>query len=49
MEASISYTGDITNPEKKKYTLQYYLDLSDELVKAGTHILGIKVLFELAQ
>lgn len=42
VEASISYTGDITNPEKKKYTLQYYLDLSDELVKAGTHILGIK-------
>ena len=43
MEAAISYTGDVSNPEKTKYNLQYYLDLSDELVKAGTHILGIKV------
>lgn len=42
MEASISYTGDISNPERKKYNLQYYLKLADELVKAGTHILGIK-------
>ncbi|KAI0215761.1 Pyruvate carboxylase, mitochondrial [Lamellibrachia satsuma] len=42
VEAAISYTGDVSNPEKTKYNLQYYLDLSDELVKAGTHILGIK-------
>lgn len=43
IEASISYTGDVSNPDKKKYNLQYYLNLADELVKAGTHILGIKV------
>ena len=43
MEASISYTGDVSNPEKLKYNLDYYLKLADELVKAGTHILGIKV------
>lgn len=42
VEAAISYTGDISNPDKKKYTLQYYLDLSDQLIKAGTHILAIK-------
>lgn len=42
VEASISYTGDISNPERRKYNLQYYLKLADELVKAGTHILGIK-------
>lgn len=42
VEASISYTGDVSDPSKKKYDLNYYLNLSDELVKAGTHILGIK-------
>ncbi len=43
VEAAISYTGDVSNPEKKKYDLNYYLNLSDELVKAGTHVLCIKV------
>jgi pyruvate carboxylase len=42
VEAAIAYTGDVSNPEKTKYNLKYYLDLADELVKAGTHILGIK-------
>lgn len=43
VEAAISYTGDVSNPEKTKYDLKYYLNLSDELVKAGTHVLCIKV------
>jgi pyruvate carboxylase len=43
VEGAISYTGDVSNPEKTKYSLKYYLDLADQLVKAGTHILGIKV------
>ena len=43
MEGAIAYTGDVSNPTKTKYNLQYYLDLADELVKAGTHIIGIKV------
>jgi len=43
IEAAISYTGDVSDPERKKYSLQYYLDVADELVKAGTHILGLKV------
>ena len=43
VEATISYTGDVSNPEKKKYDLNYYLQLTEELVQAGTHILGIKV------
>ncbi|XP_076240366.1 pyruvate carboxylase isoform X3 [Calliopsis andreniformis] len=42
VEAAISYTGDVSNPEKKKYDLKYYTNLADELVKAGTHVLGIK-------
>ncbi len=41
-EAAISYTGDITNPKEKKYTLQYYLDLAKQLEDAGAHILAIK-------
>ena len=43
MEAAISYTGDVSDPERTKYSLQYYTDLATELVKAGTHILAIKV------
>lgn len=43
MEGAIAYTGDVTDPTKTKYNLKYYLDLADELVKAGTHIIGIKV------
>ena len=41
-EAVICYSGDVADPKKTKYTLQYYLDLVDELVKEGIHVLGIK-------
>lgn len=43
VEAAISYTGDVSDPSRQKYSLEYYLKLADELVKAGTHILCIKV------
>ncbi|XP_026677516.1 pyruvate carboxylase, mitochondrial isoform X4 [Diaphorina citri] len=43
VEAAISYTGDVSDPSKKKYDLKYYQNLADELVKAGTHVLCIKV------
>ena len=43
VEAAMSYSGDISDPSKTKYTLEYYMDLADELVRAGTHILCIKV------
>ncbi|TRY82785.1 hypothetical protein DNTS_031990, partial [Danionella cerebrum] len=42
VEAAISYTGDVSDPMKQKYSLEYYLKLAEELVKAGTHILSIK-------
>uniref|UniRef100_A0A9J7YCJ8 Pyruvate carboxylase n=1 Tax=Cyprinus carpio carpio TaxID=630221 RepID=A0A9J7YCJ8_CYPCA len=42
VEAAISYTGDVSDPTRQKYSLDYYLKLADELVKAGTHILCIK-------
>ncbi|KAL6442819.1 hypothetical protein ACFW04_002706 [Cataglyphis niger] len=42
VEAAISYTGDVSDPNRTKYNLKYYTDLTDELVKAGTHVLAIK-------
>ncbi|XP_044537229.1 pyruvate carboxylase, mitochondrial [Gracilinanus agilis] len=42
VEAAISYTGDVADPTRTKYSLQYYMDLAEELVRAGTHILCIK-------
>ncbi|THD22520.1 Pyruvate carboxylase mitochondrial [Fasciola hepatica] len=42
VEGSFCYTGDVANPNEEKYTLNYYLDLTEQLVKAGTHVLGIK-------
>ncbi|XP_069821355.1 pyruvate carboxylase, mitochondrial [Dendropsophus ebraccatus] len=42
VEAAISYTGDVADPTRTKYTLDYYVNLAEELVKAGTHILCIK-------
>lgn len=41
VEATVCYSGDMLNP-KKKYNLEYYLDLVDKIVAMGTHILGIK-------
>merc|ERR1719508_553195 len=42
VEAAISYTGDISDPTKTKYTLSYYQDLADELIRSGAHVLCIK-------
>ncbi|RMF26069.1 MAG: pyruvate carboxylase, partial [Bacteroidetes bacterium] len=41
-EACICYTGDLSDPSRKKYNLQYYLDLARRLEDAGAHILAIK-------
>ncbi|MBO0699010.1 MAG: pyruvate carboxylase, partial [Zavarzinella sp.] len=41
-EAAICYTGDILDPKRDKYSLTYYVGLAKDLVRAGTHILGIK-------
>ncbi|RKD27066.1 pyruvate carboxylase [Ammoniphilus oxalaticus] len=41
-EASICYTGDILDPNRDKYSLQYYVDLAKELEQTGAHILCIK-------
>jgi pyruvate carboxylase len=41
-EAAICYTGDILDPTRDKYALGYYVGLAKDLVRAGTHVLGIK-------
>ena len=41
-EASICYSGDILDPKKTKYDLNYYVDLAKQLEKMGAHILAIK-------
>ncbi|KAJ3114100.1 pyruvate carboxylase [Phlyctochytrium bullatum] len=41
-EGAVSYTGDVTDTGRKRYDVQYYLDLVDRLVADGIHILGIK-------
>lgn len=41
-EASMCYTGDILDPKRTKYTLEYYVQLAKQMEDAGAHILGIK-------
>ncbi|XP_065057010.1 pyruvate carboxylase, mitochondrial-like isoform X2 [Rhopilema esculentum] len=42
VEAAISYTGDVSDPSKTKYNIDYYMNLAKELTKAGVHVLCIK-------
>ncbi len=41
-EVALCYTGDLSNPEERLYTLDYYLDLAERIVDAGAHVLAIK-------
>jgi pyruvate carboxylase len=41
-EAAICYTGDILNPQRDKFSLDYYIAKAKELEKMGAHILAIK-------
>jgi pyruvate carboxylase len=41
-EASICYTGDIDDPTRKKYNINYYKQMAKEIEQQGAHILGIK-------
>ena len=41
-EAAICYTGDILDPRREKYSLNYYVRLAKELEKMGAHVLAIK-------
>jgi pyruvate carboxylase len=41
-EAAVCYTGDILDPARDKYPLQYYVRMAKELERMGAHVLGIK-------
>ena len=42
LEGTICYTGDILDPGRRKYDLDYYVKLAGELKSAGAHIICIK-------
>lgn len=42
LEASFCYTGDIHDPNRAKYSLDYYVKIAKELEALGAHILCIK-------
>jgi pyruvate carboxylase len=41
-EGAICYTGDLLDPGERLYTLDHYLEVAEQLVDAGVHILAIK-------
>jgi pyruvate carboxylase len=41
-EAAVCYTGDIDDPRRDKYPLQYYVRMAQELERMGAHTLAIK-------
>ncbi|MBP8742852.1 MAG: pyruvate carboxylase subunit B, partial [Acidaminococcaceae bacterium] len=41
-EAALCYTGDILDPSRDKYNLNYYVTMAKELEKAGANIIAIK-------
>lgn len=42
LEATMCYTGDILDPKREKYSLDYYVKFAKELEKMGAHTLCIK-------
>ncbi|MGW7353283.1 pyruvate carboxylase [Streptomyces sp. NPDC054784] len=41
-EVAMSYTGDLSDPNERLYTLDYYLRLAERMVEAGAHVLAVK-------
>ena len=41
-EGTVCYTGDILNPDRAKYDLNYYVRMGKDLRSAGAHVLGLK-------
>jgi pyruvate carboxylase len=41
-EGAICYTGDLLDPRREKYTLDYYVKLARQLERIGVHMIGIK-------
>ncbi|MGL4790864.1 MAG: pyruvate carboxylase, partial [Anaerotignaceae bacterium] len=42
VEGAICYTGNILDPNEKKYTIEYYVNKAKELEELGCHIFAIK-------
>jgi pyruvate carboxylase len=41
-EVALCYTGDLSDPGERLYTLDYYLRLAERIAEAGAHVLAIK-------
>lgn len=41
-EVAMCYSGDLSDPAERLYTLDYYLRLAEQIVDAGAHVLAIK-------
>jgi pyruvate carboxylase len=41
-EVALCYTGDLSDPGERLYTLDYYLRLAERISDAGAHVLAIK-------
>lgn len=41
-EGTLCYTGDILDPKRTKYDLNYYLRMAKDLENAGAHMLAVK-------
>lgn len=41
-EVSICYTGDIMDPKRTKFSLEYYVKMARQIEDSGAHILAIK-------
>ena len=41
-EVAMAYSGNLMDPNEDLYTLDYYLNLAEEIVESGAHVLAIK-------
>ncbi|MGW5655202.1 pyruvate carboxylase [Streptomyces humi] len=41
-EVALCYTADLSDPDERLYTLDYYLRLAEQIVDAGAHIIAVK-------
>ena len=41
-QAAICYTGDILDPSRERYALDYYVKLAKDLIDRGVHMIAIK-------
>ena len=41
-EVCICYTGDLSSPDEKIYTVEYYTELATRIAAAGAHFICIK-------